>query len=58
MKLTLGLFLISMISVAADAYSQTARVNLKATNSTIIEIFRQIEESNNVGFFFKNDHWT
>ncbi len=55
MKLTLGSLLISMISVAADAYSQTARINLKATNSTIIEIFRQIEESNDVGFFFKND---
>ena len=55
MKLTLGLLLVSMISFAADAYSQTARVNLKATESTIVEIFKQIEENNEVGFFFKND---
>lgn len=55
MKLTLGLLLISMISFAADAYSQTARVNVQAKESTIVEIFKQIEENNEVGFFFKND---
>ena len=55
MKLTLSLVLISMMSVAVNSYSQTTRVNLKANQSTIVEIFQQIEESSNVGFFFKND---
>ncbi|WP_423128355.1 SusC/RagA family TonB-linked outer membrane protein [Gaoshiqia sp. Z1-71] len=55
MKLTLSLLLVSIISMATGAYSQTARINLKVSESTIIEIFRQIEETSNVGFFFKND---
>jgi len=55
MKLTICLLTISVVSMAADAYSQTARVNLKVNGSTLIEIFRQIEETSQVGFFFKND---
>lgn len=55
MKLTLSLFLISLITMAFDGNSQTTKVSLRATESTIVEIFQQIEESSNVGFFFKND---
>lgn len=55
MKLTCSLLLASIISLAVNSYSQTARINLKATESTIIEIFKQIEETTQVGFFFKND---
>ena len=55
MKLTLSLLLISMLSMAVDAYSQTARINLKVSESTIVDIFKEIEQSSNVGFFFKND---
>ena len=55
MKLTLSLLLISMISMAFEGYSQTTRINLQAKESTIVEIFQQIEENSNVGFFFKND---
>ncbi len=55
MKLTCSLLLLSMVSMAVDSYSQTARINLKTSESTIIEIFKQIEETTQVGFFFKND---
>ncbi len=55
MKLTLVLLFVSVFSFASDVYSQTVRVSLTARGSTIIEIFRQIEETSHVGFFFKND---
>ncbi|HKJ43718.1 MAG TPA: TonB-dependent receptor [Sunxiuqinia sp.] len=55
MKLTLSLLLFSMMSMAYDGYSQTAKINLQVKESTIIEIFQQIESNNNIGFFFKND---
>lgn len=55
MKLTLSLLLISLVSMAFEGYSQTTRINLQAKESTIVEIFQQIEENNSIGFFFKND---
>jgi TonB-linked SusC/RagA family outer membrane protein len=55
MKLTLSLLLISVFSFASEAYSQKARISLRTSESTIVEIFRQIEENNEIGFLFKND---
>ncbi len=55
MKLTFGLLLIAMVSFAVETFSQTARINLQAKESTIVEIFQRIEEMSDVGFFFKND---
>lgn len=55
MKLTFGLLLITMMSFAVETYSQSARINLQAKESTIVEIFQRIEETSDVGFFFKND---
>lgn len=55
MKLTFGLLLITMMSFAVETFSQSARINLQAKESTIVEIFQKIEETSDVGFFFKND---
>lgn len=55
MKLTIGLFLATMVSVAATSYSQTAKVSLEVKDATIVEIFKEIESTYQVGFFFKND---
>ncbi|MGQ8336844.1 TonB-dependent receptor [Sunxiuqinia sp. A32] len=55
MKLTFSLLLISLATVAMDAVSQTTKIDLVVEKATIVEIFQQIEESSNVGFFFKNE---
>jgi TonB-linked SusC/RagA family outer membrane protein len=55
MKLTFGMMLITMMSFAVETYSQSVRINLEARESTIVEIFQRIEETSDVGFFFKND---
>ena len=55
MRLTLSLLFISVFTFASEAYSQKARINLKVSESTIVEIFKQIEENNEIGFLFKND---
>lgn len=55
MKLTIGLFLVTMVSMAASSYSQTAKVSLEVKDATIVEIFKEIESTYQVGFFFKND---
>lgn len=56
MKLTAGLILFTVITVTAGTtYSQTARLNLKMRNASLVDIFREIERTSNFGFFFKDE---
>lgn len=54
MKLTTFLLLITFMGVQATVYSQTTELNLKAQNSTVKEILRQIEDQSEF-FFMYND---
>jgi len=55
MKLTLSLMLFAVMSFATESFSQSARLNLKMENATLVEIFQEIERTSNYGFLFKND---
>ncbi len=55
MKLTFCMLLLAAMSFATESYSQTAKLNLKMENVTIVNIFQEIERSSDVGFLFKND---
>ncbi len=55
MKLTWFLTLILTINASASLWSQTTKMNVKLTNSTIQELFRQIEENSEYRFFYNND---
>lgn len=56
MKLTLTLILFAVIAATAGStYSQTARINLKMTNATVVDVFREIERTSEFGFFFKSE---
>ena len=52
---TVCLMLIALGSRAAGVSGKAAVINLNVRDVTIVEIFQQIEESNGIGFFFKND---
>ncbi len=54
MKLTTFLLLITFMGVQATGYSQTTELNLKAQNSTVKQILRQIEDQSEF-FFMYND---
>jgi TonB-linked SusC/RagA family outer membrane protein len=56
MKLTTLLLLFVVLAASAgSSYSQTARINLKMKDATIVDIFREIERTSDFGFFFKNE---
>ena len=56
MKLTITLMLFAVIAATAGStYSQTARINLKMTNATMVDVFREIERTSDFGFFFKSE---
>ncbi|MFY9152830.1 MAG: SusC/RagA family TonB-linked outer membrane protein [Prolixibacteraceae bacterium] len=56
MKLTITLMLFAVIAATAgSSYSQTARINLKMTDATLVDVFREIERTSEFGFFFKNE---
>lgn len=56
MKLTITLLLFAVLSANAGlSYSQTARINLKMNNVTLVDVFREIERTSEFGFFFKNE---
>ncbi len=55
MKLTLTLFLFSIVSVSASVYSQNTRLDISFNNGNIIELFRQIEEKSEFYFFFQKE---
>jgi len=55
MKLTTFFLLISIISIAAEGYSQSARLNLSLHNASIQELFHEIENQSEFNFFYKDD---
>jgi TonB-linked SusC/RagA family outer membrane protein len=55
MKLTTFFFLISILSVAASGYSQSARLDLSLQGASMQELFQEIEEQSEFNFFYKDD---
>ncbi|MGQ1890941.1 TonB-dependent receptor [Thermophagus sp. OGC60D27] len=52
---TIFLIFCGLTLSAKNTKAQKSEVTLKVENATILDIFRQIEESSHYGFFFKND---
>lgn len=56
MKLTITLLLFAVLAATAGStYSQNLRINLKMTDATLVDVFREIERTSEFGFFFKNE---
>lgn len=56
MKLTTFLLLFSLLTAtAASTYSQSARINLKMKDASLVDVFREIERQSDFGFFFKSE---
>ena len=55
MKLTVILLFGSLMALSASTYSQSTRLNLAAKNSSLIDIFRQIEDQSEFYFYFKKE---
>jgi TonB-linked SusC/RagA family outer membrane protein len=56
MKLTFFLLLFSLLTATAGSiYSQSARINLKMKDASLVDVFREIERKSEFGFFFKSE---
>ncbi|MDP2888510.1 MAG: carboxypeptidase-like regulatory domain-containing protein, partial [Bacteroidota bacterium] len=56
MKLTLTLLLFAALAATASSgYSQSARINLKMQDASLVDVFREIERTSEFGFFFKSE---
>ncbi|MDP2889947.1 MAG: TonB-dependent receptor plug domain-containing protein, partial [Bacteroidota bacterium] len=55
MKLTSFFILVLTLQMSASVYSQTTTMSVKLKNSTLQELFLQIEKSSNYRFFYNND---
>lgn len=55
MKLTLTLILFMSLQMSASVWSQTTTMSLKLKNSTLQELFTQIEKNSDYRFFYNND---
>ena len=55
MKLTVILLFGSLMAMSATTYSQNTKLNLSAKNSSLIDIFRQIEDQSEFYFYFKKE---
>jgi TonB-linked SusC/RagA family outer membrane protein len=56
MKLTMTLLLFAILSATAGStYSQSARINLKMKDASLVDVFREIERNSEFGFFFKSE---
>ena len=55
MKLTIILLFGSLMTISASTYSQNTKLNLSARNSSLIDIFRQIEDQSEFYFYFKKE---
>ncbi|MFV0591013.1 MAG: TonB-dependent receptor [Draconibacterium sp.] len=55
MKLTWLLIVIFNFSVSASVWSQTTKMDVKVENSTLRDLFTQIEEQSQYRFFYNND---
>jgi TonB-dependent starch-binding outer membrane protein SusC len=54
-KLTSLMMLMALVSLGFNTRGQTGKIDLKAQNQTILEIFREIEQKTDYGFFIKSD---
>lgn len=56
MKLTITLLLFAVLAATAGStYSQSARINLKMQDASLVDVFREIERTSEFGFFFKSE---
>ena len=55
MKLTVILLFGSMIAMSASSYSQNTKLNLSAKNTSLIDIFRHIEDQSEFYFYFQKE---
>ncbi len=55
MKLTIFLFLLSILGAVANSFSQESRFDLQQENVTIKEIFNEIKSRSDLQFFYSND---
>ncbi len=55
MKLTILFFLLGLVSVCAESYSQQTRLNLDLNDVPIMDLLNAIEQQSEFYFFFKND---
>lgn len=55
MKLTFFLILFFTLQMSASVWSQTTTMNVKLKNSTLQELFLQIEKNSTYRFFYNND---
>jgi len=55
MKLTVILLFGSFMAMSASTYSQNTKLNLSAKNSSLIDIFRQIEDQSEFYFYFNKE---
>ena len=55
MKLTVILLFGSLVAMSASTYSQNTKLNLSAKNSSLIDIFRQIEDQSEFYFYFNKE---
>jgi TonB-dependent starch-binding outer membrane protein SusC len=49
------LILVALLQVSANSYSQTGEFNLKMSDVTILDVFKQIEAESSYRFFYDND---
>ena len=55
MKLTWFLILVFTLNVSASVWSQTTKMDVKVENSTLRDLFTQIEKNSEYRFFYNND---
>ena len=55
MKLTWFLILAITLQTSATVWSQATKMDVKVTNSSLQELFRQIEDNSDYRFFYNND---
>ncbi|MCX6221727.1 MAG: SusC/RagA family TonB-linked outer membrane protein [Bacteroidia bacterium] len=55
MKLTVILLFGSLVAMSATTYSQNTKLNVSTKNSSLIDVFRQIEDQSEFYFYFNKD---
>ena len=55
MKLTIFIFFVGILSVAARGYSQNTYLNISLQDATVQELITEIEDQSEFNFFFKDD---
>ena len=55
MRLTLALILLSVIAVSAKTYSQSTKLNLSLYNTTVEDVFKEIENNSEFYFFYQEN---